>query len=97
MRKKIVQSDLLKKLKAKRKRIDLIDRKLLNLLNQRVHMALQIGKVKKEMGDKIYDPRREKEIVERLRLRLRNKGPLKERDVERIFRTIMSVCRKSQK
>jgi len=97
MRKKIVQSDLLKKLKAKRKRIDLIDRKLLNLLNQRVHMALQIGKVKKEMGDRIYDPRREKEIVERLRLRLRNKGPLKERDVERIFRTIMSVCRKSQK
>jgi len=97
MRKKIGQSDLLKKLKAKRKRIDLIDRKLLNLLNQRVHMALQIGKVKKEMGDRIYDPRREKEIVERLRLRLRNKGPLKERDVERIFRTIMSVCRKSQK
>jgi chorismate mutase/prephenate dehydratase len=90
---------LAKKLNEKRKKIDLIDRKLLDLLNQRLHIALEIGKVKKEMGDKIYDPRREKNILERLRLRLRlrNKGPLKEKDLERIFRPIMSVCRKSQK
>jgi len=97
MRKKVVQSDLLKKLKEKRKRIDLIDRKLLNLLNQRLRMALQIGKVKKEMGERIYDPRREKEILEGLRLRLRNKGPLKEKDLKKIFRTIISVSRQSEK
>jgi chorismate mutase len=97
MRKKIVQSDLLKKLKEKRKKIDLIDQKLLNLLSQRIRMALKIGKLKKEMGERIYDPRREKEIHERLRLRLRNKGLLKEKDLERIFKTIMSVCRRSQK
>jgi chorismate mutase len=94
----VVQSDLLKRLKEKRKKIDLIDRKLLNLLNQRVRVAIEIGKVKREMRDRIYDPRREKEIVERLRLRLRlrNKGPLREEDMKEIFKTIMKVCRKSQ-
>ncbi len=87
------------KLKEKRKKIDLIDQKLLSLLNQRLHIALEIGKIKKRMGEKIYDPKREKEVLERLRLRLRsrNKGLLKERDLEKIFATIIKVCRQSQK
>jgi chorismate mutase/prephenate dehydratase len=87
------------KLKGKRKKIDLIDRKLLSLLNQRLRIALEIGKIKKQMGTKIYDPKREKEVLERLRLRLRsrNKGSLKEKDLEKIFRTIISVCRRVQK
>jgi chorismate mutase len=84
-------------LKRKRKEIDLIDRKLVDLLNQRLRIALAIGRIKKEMGEKIYDPRREKEVLERLRLRLRNKGPLKEKDLKKIFKTIMKVCRRSQK
>jgi len=87
------------KLKGKRKKIDLIDRKLLSLLNQRLRIALEIGKIKKQMGTKIYDPKREKEVLERLRLRLmsRNKGFLKEKDLEKIFATIIKVCRQSQK
>jgi len=87
------------KLKGKRKKIDLIDRKLLSLLNQRLRIALEIGKVKKQMGKKIYDPKREKEILERLRLRLRsrNKALLKEKDLEKIFSIIIKVCRRSQK
>jgi chorismate mutase len=86
-------------LKEKRKKIDLIDRKLLGLLNQRLRTALEIGKVKKEMGKKIYDPKREKEVLERLRLRLRsrNKTFLKEKDLEKIFATIIKACRQSQR
>jgi len=51
------------------------------------------------MGEKIYDAKREKEVLERLRLRLRsrNKGLLKEKDLAKIFRTIISVRRQSQK
>ena len=49
------------------------------------------------MGEKIYDAKREKEVLERLRLRPRNKGLLKEKDLEKIFRTIISVCRGAQK
>jgi len=92
-------SHLSQKLKNRRRKIDLVDRKLLSLLNQRLRIAQEIGKVKKQMGEKIYDPKREKEVLERLRLRLRsrNKGLLKEKDLEKIFRTIISVCRGVQK
>lgn len=92
--KKENRSDFSKKLDKKRKGIDLIDQKLLILLNQRLLIALEIGKIKKEIGKKIYDPKREKEVLERLKRR--NKGPLKEEDLKKIFTTIMKVCRKSQ-
>jgi chorismate mutase len=92
--KKETQSDFSKKLKTKRKVLDLIDQKLLTLLNHRLRIALEIGKIKKEMGKKIYDPKREKEVLERLKRK--NKGLLKEEDLKKIFTTIIKVCRKSQ-
>jgi len=55
---------------------------------------LKIGKIKKDIGKKIYDAKREKEILEGLKRR--NKGPLKEGDLKKIFATIMQVSRKSQ-
>ena len=95
----MVGSNLSQRLRDRRRKIDFIDRKLLSLLNQRLRIALEIGKIKKRMGEKIYDPKREKEVLERLRLRLRsrNKGLLKEKDLEKIFSTIIKVCRQSQK
>jgi chorismate mutase len=93
--KKMIRSDLSNKLKEKRKKIDLIDRKLLTLLNQRLRIALGGGKIKKEMGKKIYDPRREKEILRTLHLR--NRGPLTEEGLKKIFATIIKVCRQSQR
>jgi chorismate mutase/prephenate dehydratase len=90
-------SHLLQRLTNRRRKIDLIDQKLLSLLNQRLRIALEIRKIKKQMGTKIYDPKREKEVLERLRLRSREKGLLKEKDVEKIFSTIIKVCRQSQK
>jgi chorismate mutase len=83
------------KLKEKRRKIDLIDRKLLSLLNRRLRIVLECGKIKKGMGKNVYDPKREKEVLERLRSR--NKGLLKEKDLEKIFTTIIKVCRRSQK
>jgi chorismate mutase len=92
--KKETQSDFSQKLKTKRKVLDLIDQKLLTLLNHRLRIALEIGKIKTEMGKKIYDPKREKEVLERLKRK--NKGLLKEEDLKKIFTTIIKVCRKSQ-
>jgi len=46
------------------------------------------------MGEKIYDPRREEEVLERLKIK--NKGPLHEEDLKKIFKTMMKVCRESQ-
>lgn len=91
----MARSGLPEKLKDRRKKIDLIDRRLLKLLNQRLHVALEIGKIKREMGEKVYDPKREKEVLRRLKIK--NRGPLKEKDLEKVFRTIMKVCRRSQK
>jgi chorismate mutase-like protein len=91
---KMGQSKLLRELENRRKKIDTIDQKLLSLLNQRVRIAQKIGKLKKGMGKKIHDPGREKKVLERLKGR--NKGPLKEEDLEKIFKIIMKVCRKSQ-
>jgi chorismate mutase len=99
MRKTAVQPFLAKRLKENRMKIDLIDQKLVGLLNQRLRIAQEIGNVKKEMGIKIYDPGREKEVLERLRLSLSSeeKGLLKEKDLEKIFATIIKVCRRSQR
>ena len=84
----------LKRLKEKRRSIDLIDQKLLMLLNQRLRVAVEIGKIKKGIGKKIYDPAREREVLEGLRRK--NEGPLREEDLNKIFVTIMKACRKSQ-
>ena len=88
-------SRLSQRLEDRRKKIDLIDRKLLSLLNQRLRIALACGKIKKEMGKNIYDPKREAEVIKRLRKE--NRGPLKAEDLEKIFKTIIGVCRRSQK
>jgi chorismate mutase len=97
MRKKAAQPLLVKRLKENRTKIDLIDQKLLGLLNQRLLIAQEIGKIKKQMGEKISDPKREQEVLQRLRSRSRNKDLFKEKDLEKIFRTIISVCRGVQK
>jgi chorismate mutase/prephenate dehydratase len=91
----MVGSDLSQRLEDRRRKIDLIDRKLLPLLNQRLRIALECGKIKKEMRKNIYDLKREAEVLKRLRME--NRGPLKEEDLEKIFRTIIGVCRRSQK
>lgn len=94
MIKKRVKPQSLQALRERRRQIDLIDHKLLSLLNQRLSIALEIGKIKKEMGEKIYNPKREDEILKRLNLK--NRGPLKEEDLKKIFKKMMMVCRKSQ-
>ena len=93
--KKINPRDLSQILKEKREKIDGIDRKLLSLINQRLRIAVEIGRLKRKMGQEIYDPIREKEVLRGLALR--NKGHLMKKDLEKIFQTTMEVCRKSQK
>lgn len=92
--KKRTRAQSLQALGERRKQIDLIDQKLLSLLNRRLSIALEIGKIKKERREKIYNPKRESEIVKRLNLK--NRGPLKKEDLKKIFKKIMIVCRKSQ-
>ncbi len=83
--------NLTQSLKRRRKEIDRIDQKLLTLLNRRLRTALKIGKIKRKMGKKIYDPKREKDVLKRLEQI--NPGPLTQKDMKKIFRLIMKISR----
>ena len=75
-------------LEGLRHKIDQLDTRLLNLLNQRARIALTIAKAKKNQGQARYSPDREKQVLNRL-LRI-NPGSLSSASVEAIYREIMS-------
>ena len=78
-----------------RKQIDEIDRKLVELLNQRARMAQEIGRLKRNTRMPIYEPDREKTILENVRRQ--NQGPLPPEELARIFERMIDVMRKLQK
>ncbi len=74
-----------------RKRIDEIDKKLLELLNQRARYAIEIGKIKSENNMNVYDPEREKSII--VHIRELNKGPLPDDAAQRLFECLIKESR----
>jgi len=74
-----------------RKQIDQLDVKLVELLNERVSVALEIGKTKKEQGGEIYVPSREKAVFEKIS-KLNQEGPLPDKSARAIYREIMSAA-----
>ena len=62
-----------------RKRIDATDASLVDLLNERIRDALEIGKLKNETDQEIYVPVREKAVFDRVVAQ--NQGPLEDRAV----------------
>jgi chorismate mutase/prephenate dehydratase len=71
-----------------RKAIDLIDGKIVTLLNARTQHVLEIGAIKLRAGEEIYAPHREKAVLQRICRK--NKGPLTEELLRTIYREIMS-------
>lgn len=82
-------------LKVLRSQIDDLDHQILQLLNERAKLVLQIGKLKKKTKSSYYVPHREKEIV--ARVKNLNRGPFPNDALERIFREVMSACRALEK
>lgn len=80
-----------RKISAKRKQIDKIDEKLLAFINRRAEISLDIRELKKKEGMDIYDAAREDEVV--AQLCAKNKGPLKDKDIDGLFKTIMKINR----
>ncbi len=72
-----------------RQRIDLLDRSLIDLLNQRAECARLIGRSKVERGESIFVPHREHEVF--ARLAKDNHGPMPESALRAIWREIMSA------
>lgn len=78
-----------------RRKIDELDSKLVELLSERARAAHQIGKLKREASLPIYEPDRERIVLEHVQQL--NPGPLPNRDVVRIYERIMDVMRNIQK
>jgi chorismate mutase/prephenate dehydratase len=82
-------------LKHLRTQIDRLDLQLLKLVNERAHLASEIGKVKAEDGGEVFSPAREEEVLQNVCQN--NKGPLDDATIRAIYREIMSGARALQK
>jgi chorismate mutase len=78
-----------------RKKIDAIDGRLVELLNERAKAAQEIGKLKRNTNLAIYEPDRERTIYENVR-RI-NGGPLPDNELRHIYERIIDVMRNLQK
>jgi len=78
-----------------RKKIDEIDRKLVEMLNQRAAAAQEIGRLKRVSDLPIYEPDRERIVLEQVQGA--NQGPLQHRHLMQIYERIMDVMRNIQK
>lgn len=75
-----------------RSRIDTLNLQLLELLNERAKCAQAIAELKKKKMLPIYDPLREKQVFEAVLGR--NKGPLDDEAIRRIFECIIAEHRR---
>ena len=76
------------RLAALRQRIDELDHRLVQLLNERASVVVQIGRVKRDGSAPIYAPDREKAVLEQVRAY--SQGPLPDACLEAIWRELMS-------
>jgi chorismate mutase/prephenate dehydratase len=75
-----------------RRRIDKVDEQIQRLINERARLAQQVGVSKTGGGRTVdfYRPEREAQVLRMARER--NRGPLRDEEVLRLFREIMSAC-----
>ncbi len=76
-------------------KIDEIDKKLVEMLNERARYADEIGKIKEQMGMEAYSPKREKDVLDNV-IR-HNKGPLNDLALRRLFERIIDESRKLER
>lgn len=77
-----------------RRKIDAIDTAMLHLLNLRMELALEVGKLKGEAGLVLRVPEREREILNRMKAL--NPGPLDAKAIERIYQTLLDESIRTQ-
>lgn len=77
------------KIQALRSEIDVINSNLLTLLNKRVTLAREIGRMQTSMGSSQYDPKRELEMLQALTDA--NEGPFDDATVKSLFKSIFQA------
>jgi len=74
-----------------RGKINEIDRQLVRLLNERSKAAMEIGKLKRGANLPLYQPEREREVLENAERA--NSGPLPDTAIRRLFERILDEAR----
>jgi chorismate mutase len=78
-----------------RVRIDQIDDQLMKLLNSRSACAVEIGRIKRRLGLPVYQPEREKWILDRVEKN--NPGPLDSGALRRVFERVIDESRRLER
>lgn len=73
-----------------REQIDVHDREIVRLLNERLTLACEIGRLKRSAGGQIYVPEREDAVLRKVAAL--NEGPIKNEALQAIYREIMSAA-----
>lgn len=83
------------RLKAARDKIDNVDVRILELINERTRIVEEIGRIKQEFQMAIYEPKREEQVFENITRN--NHGPLPDDAVKRVFERIIDEMRTVQR
>jgi chorismate mutase len=78
-----------------RKKIDELDIEIVRLINQRAEAARAIGELKKTADLPVYEPKREQEVFDRVRVA--NCGPLPDSELLHVYERIIDVMRTLQR
>ncbi len=82
-------------LKSLRKKIDGIDKKIVEFLNSRAEITKDIAGIKRKKGISAYSPDRERDVLDKLNTI--NSGPLTQKALEAIYREVMSASLSMEK
>lgn len=84
-----IESPALKRL---RERIDRLDRRIVELFNERAELAREVGHEKLRLGRRaVRDAEREREVL--LRVSIANEGPIPQADLLSIYRRLIASAR----
>ena len=79
-------------LRRLRRRIDILDRRIVALLNERAELALETGRAKAAGGRRaIRDLDREREVL--IRVAVTNAGPMPQADLLALYRRLFAATR----
>ena len=87
------QNENLQEIEKHRVAIDELDRKIVELLNERAMHSLQIRDLKPGAKMGLYDPRREEEIIQKVSQH--NEGPLYKEHLREIYTAILKVMKEA--
>ena len=76
--------------------IDRIDEVLVRLLNERARVACEVGRLKKIEGVAVYQPDREKQVLDHVR-NVAAEGPLGPEAIARLFERIIDEARRLER